>query len=463
MSVIYGLMPYLCVVQPVVVARHRFTSAYEGGWPRRNAEAVKLHKLLEMFHDGSGQQIRACTWFILRHPKAVPTREGLIGHHRLISAVQFALLDSEGRESTLTAEQVDVWLFQHLYDSSLPDLHETYWQTAGTFQAALGVVPERDKFYPREPQLVPRRVMNMWPVTQLLQALLPPTARLGRLSDERRRILDSLPFFILGCSAGYTADIRARLVNFVTAFEVLFNLGRFRRDKAGPFARCVVECLTPALNRCAAVDSKKLLRRLSTFCRGLYELRNAIVHEGETRLEKFLFRGRPDEQPFLGYVWKARQLFVACVRARLGLLDSIDLAVVLDQLVSNEERLRRAHEAFGRGDAEEGISLVTDLRSYLTPEPLDLILAVWRDLVDLYIGRVAGSPEALPAPIVESLQDHQNLSYHSSVFHRVWGLLRQADSDTVISDRTFVTFAMTHFAEYARYALSVRHTWWTRR
>jgi hypothetical protein len=463
MGVIYGLIPYFCVPRPLVAAGHHFTSVHEADWPRRNGEAVKLHNLMEMFHDGSGKQVRECTWFILRHPKAVPTEEGLIAHHRLISALQFALLDSEGRESTLTAEQADVWLFQHLYDSSLPDLHETYWQTAGTFHAALDVVPERHRFYPREPQLVPRRVMNMGPLIELLHALLPPTARLGRLSRERRRLLDSLPFFVLGCSAGYTVDIRARLVNFVTGFEVLFNLGRFRRDKAGQFVRCVLECLAPPLHRFPGADSRTLLKRLRTFCRGLYDLRSAIVHEGESRLEEFLFRGRPGEQPFLGYVWKARQLFVACVRARLGLLDSIDLAVVLDQLVSNEERLRRAHEAFGRGDGEEGISLVTDLRSYLTPEPLDLILAVWRDLVDLYVARVAGSAEALPAVIVESLQEHQSLSYHSTVFHRVWELLREADTDIVSTDRTFVTFAMSHFAGYARYALSVRHTWPARR
>ena len=333
---------------------------------------------------GRASGFRECTWFILRHPKAMRTEEGLIAHQRLISAVQFALLDSEGRESTLTAEQVDTWLFQHQYDSSFPGLHETYWQTAGTFQAALPVVPERDKFYPRQPQLVPRRVVNMGPLIELLQALLPPTARLGRLSRERRRLLDSLPFFILGVFGrvygrhkGTACQLRDRVRGSVQSF------GRFRRDKAGQFVRCVFECLAPPLNRFPGVDSRRLLRRLRTFCRGLYDLRSAIVHEGESRLEEFLFRGRPDEQPFLGYVWKARQLFAACVRARLGLLNPLDLAVVLDQLVSNEERLRRAHEAFGQGKADEALSLVTELRSYQTPEPIDLILAVWRDLCGL--------------------------------------------------------------------------------
>jgi hypothetical protein len=462
MGVIYGLIPYLCVLKPLAVAGHRFSPTHEAEWPRRDAEARNLDKLLEMFHDGGGRQIKECTRLILRHAEASATEEGLIGHHRLISAVQFALLDSEGRDSTLTAEQVDVWLFQHLYDSSLPDLHETYWQTAGTFRAALPVVPERDKFYPREPQLVPRRVMNMGPVIDLLQALLPPTARLGRLPDERRRILDSLPFFIMGCSASHTVDIRLRLVQLVTAFEILLDLGE-ERQKSAPFVARVLDWLAASWSGWPPSDIEARLDRLIVFCGGLYKLRNAIVHEGETRLEKFLFRGRPDEQPFLGYVWKARQLFVACVRARLGLLDPVDLAVVLDQLVSNEERLRRAHEAFRRGDPEKGISLVTDLRSYLTPEPLDLILAVWRDLVDLYVARVAGSAEALPAVIVESLQEHQSLSYHSTVFHRVWELLREADTDIVSTDRTFVTFAMSHFAGYARYALSVRHTWPARR
>jgi hypothetical protein len=459
MGVIYGLIPYFCVLKPLVAAGHRFTSVHEADWPRRNAEAVKLHKLMEMFYDGSGKRIRECTWFILRHPKGMRTEEGLIAHQRLISAVQFALLDSEGRESTLTAERVDTWLFEHLYDSSFPGLHETYWQTAGMFRAALPVVPERDKFYPRQPQLVPRRVVNMGPVIQLLHALLPPTARLGRLSCERRRLLDSLPFFIMGCSASHTVDIRVRIVNLVTAFEILLSLGQFRRDKAGPFGRRLAQCVRPAFDGFAYPDRARMVRRLRAFCQELYRLRDAIVHEGETRVERFLFRARPDEQPFLGYVWKARQLFVASVRARLGLLNPVDLAVVLDQLVSNEERLRRAHEAFGQGKADEALSLVTELRSYQTPEPLDLILAVWRDLVDLYIARVVGSPQALPAPIVESLQDHQDLSYHSSVFHRVWELLRPDYTDIVIAERTFVTFAMSHFAEYARYALSVRHTW----
>ena len=463
MGVIYGLIPYFCLLKPLVAAGHRFTSVHEADWPRRNAEALKLHKLMEMFHDGSGKQIRECTWFILRHPKAMRTEEGLIAHQRLIAAVQFALLDSEGRESTLTAEQVDTWLFQHLYDSSFPGLHETYWQTAGTLRAALPVVPERDKFYPRQPQLVSRRVVNMGPVIELLHALLPPTARLGRLSDERGRILDSLPFFVMGCSASHTVDIRVRIVNLVTAFEILLSLGQFRRDKAGPFGRRVAQWVRPAFDGFAYRDSERMLRRLKAFCQELYRLRDAIVHEGETRLERFLFRARPDEQPFLGYVWKARQLFVACVRARLGLLNPVDLVVVLDQLVSNEERLRRAHEAFGRADVDKGISLVTGLRSYQTPEPLDLILAVWRDLVDLYIARVVGSLEALPPAIAESLQDHDSLSYHSTVFHRVWELLRPPDAHIPIAESTFITFAMSHFAEYARYALSVLHMWSLRR
>lgn len=458
MGVIYGLIPYLCVLQPLVVAGHRFTSLHEAGWPGRHTEAVKLHNLLEMFDDGAGREIGECTWFILRHPKATPTEEGLLAHRRLISAVQFALLDSEGRDSTLTAEQADVWLFEHLYDSSFPGLRETYWQTAGAFHAALPVVPERDKFYPREPQLVPRRVVNMNPVVDLLERLLPRTARLARLSQERRRILDSLPFFIAGCSSSHIADIRVRLVNLVTAFGILLNLAEFPRQKSVPFVARVIDWLAPAWGGWTPSDLEAMLGRLMTFCTGLYKLRNAIVHEGESRVERLLFRGRPDEQPFIGYVWKARQLFVACVRARLGILDPVDLTLVLDQLISNEERLRQANEAFRRGDIDRGLSLVTGLRSYLTPEPLDLILAVWRQLVDLYAARVVGSREALPPPIVESLQQHESLSYHSSVFHRVWEHFKRPATEIVISDATFITFAMSHIAEYARYALSVRHT-----
>lgn len=456
MGVIYGLMPYLCVLEPLVVAGTRFTSAYEGLWPKRENEKVKLQKLLGIFHNGRGQQIHACTWFILRRQEARITEEVLLGYHRLISAVQFALLESEGWDSGLTAEQANVWLFQQGYASPALD-EQGWWQTVTTFHAGLDVFPQHDKFYPRQPQLAPRHVTDITRVRELLARLLPPTARLGHLSQERRRILDSLPFFILGCSSPHTVDIRARTVNLVTAFEILLNLGESRRHKQGPFVKRVVELLRPAFAPWAPHDVKVKLRRLGKFCHDLYLLRDAIVHEGETRFEKLLFRGRPDEQPYIGYVWKARQIFVACVRAKLGILDPVELALILEHLVSNEDRLRRAQQAFAQEDVDTALSLVTELRQYSTREPAELILDVWKQLVGVYVARVVGSVEALPAEVAETLQQHPSLLYHSSVFRRVASVLPAPGTVIVFDEKTLITFAMRHFAEYAGYALSLPH------
>ncbi|MGB6836120.1 MAG: hypothetical protein WBF66_00265 [Dehalococcoidia bacterium] len=360
----------------------------------------------------------------------------------------------------MSAEQADVWLFHHLYDYlylyDLPAGHkETWWQTAGTFHAPLTVVSQRDKFFPREPQLALRHVNDMGRVRGLLEHLLPPTARLDRLSEHRRRILDSLPFFILSCSSGYTVDIRARLVNLVTAFEILLNLGESKWQKRDPFVARVVEWLAPVFGGWQPHDMETMLERLMTFCESLYRLRNAILHEGETRVEKLLFRGRADEQPFIGYVWKARQIFVACVRAKLGMLDPFDLWSILEQLVSNEDRLSRARQAFDRGDVNTGVSLISDLRHYPTPEPVELILDVWKRLVHVYVDRVAGSVKALPPEVAETLQQHRSLLYHSSVFRRAWERLRAMHALAQIDQKTPITSATIHFADYAGYALSL--------
>ena len=209
-----------------------------------------------------------CTWFISSSPEGHAHRSG---SDRPSEAYLRRAVRTLGQRGSRV--HADRGASGHLAISAsvrllVSGLYETYWQTACTFQAALPVVPERDKFYPRQPQLVPRRFVNMGASHRDVAGLCcRPTARLGRLSRERKRLLDSFPFFtqavfgrVYSRHKGTACQLR------VPRSWFLFYLSAASAGtKPGSSFTVLSSAWPPPMNPYPGVDSRRLLRRLRTF------------------------------------------------------------------------------------------------------------------------------------------------------------------------------------------------------
>lgn len=456
---LYGIIPYVLLEKPLIAAGVPFESHYDG--PRAIQQEFDIERFKELnraFIDELGHHSTISTWFLIEVDDSATRASVDLAYSRLLAAAQFALLDSGGYRDQPDSERVDAYLFELVH--KLPAPEEGYlWRTHSPFRRQMYLWPLKDALFPRAPNVRFDFLHGHLRASEILQRLVPPDASFLDLAQPDNKLLDSLSFFVQSCSSAELTDIRARILLLATAFEVLFDLSTAKTGKAAKLVNAVSECLGATFSQWKPRDINRQMKDLRKFSQDFYKLRSDIAHEGETDPEEFLFRAKGAKGGFVGFLWKARQLYVECVRAKLGILENVELALILADLVHNEDRLRRIRSGLETKNPDrvhEALALCSELQQYPSGERFEDILGAWRALVEFYRGELEPRGKALPADIRQSLQE--------GAPSRLWNLfLRISESlrprlPIVVDDYSmFVTeHAMSQFADYAHYAALLR-------
>ena len=374
----YGILPYVLLEDSFDVGGVHFRSHHkEKTSPWSEEDTSKFIELNRLFADERNGRSKISTWFLIEAEEVPPSFQ--LAYHRLISAVQFAILDEGGLREQPAAETVDAWLFAE--ETNVPDTDFHFWQTVGPFSRSMHVSGGSTTFHPRAPHIRFDFARGRDRILETASGLAGD--EFAALGEGAWPTLDSLPFFLDGCRSPDVSDIRISLVSLVTAFEVLFEI-TVRRGKGVKLANHIEQLLRPSFGKWAPTDAKQMFKNLRKFVEDMYGARSDILHEGETDSAKLLFLSKKSTNPFVGFLWKGRQLFVACLRARLDILDHVELALILKDLVSNEDRLHRIVEGLGTGDldrAKEALHLCSELQAYPSPESNQLVIEAWAELV----------------------------------------------------------------------------------
>ena len=456
---LYGIIPYVLLEEPLIAAGVPFESHYDG--PRAIQEEFDIERFKELnraFIDELGRHSAISTWFLIEVDDSATQASVDLAYSRLLAAVQFALLDSSGYREQPDSERVDAYLFEVEY--RIPDAEEGHlWRTRGLFTRQMHMWPAKRVLYPRAPNVRFDFVHGHLRASETLQRLVSPDASFLDLASPDNKLPDSLAFFVQSCSSPEVSDIRVRIALLASAFEILFGLSALGKRKRDRLAEEVRRCLEPCFSAWTPRDMARQMNNLTKLCLDFYDLRSAILHEGETEVEKFLFKAKGAKAGFVGFFWKARQLYVACVRAKLGILDNVELALILADLVHNEDRLKRIRSGLESRDPDkvhEALALCSELQQYPSGESLETILGAWRELAKLYKNEMGSRSRKMHPFIPQSLQE-ENPTRLRNLFLAISESLRPRFPLKIGDHSMFVIeHAVSQFADYARYAVLLR-------
>ena len=456
---LYGIIPYVLLEEPLTAAGVCFESHPAGlRTVQEESDVARFNELNGMFVDELGHRSTISTWFLIEVDDSVSESSVDLAYSRLMAAVQFALLDSGGYREQPDSERVDAYLFE--VEHELPNLQEGhFWQARGHFTRRMHIWPRKRTLYPRAPNIRFDFFHEHLRASETLQKLVPPDASFLDLASPDNKLLDSLAFFVQSCSSPEVSDIRVRIALLATAFEILFGLSALGKRKRDRLAQEVKKSLKPCFSAWTPRDTARQMKNLVKFCLDFYDLRSGILHEGETDTQKFLFTSKGAKSGFVGFSWKARQLYVACVRAQLGILDEVELALILADLVHNEDRLQRIQAGLASGDPDrvrEALTLCSELQQYPSAERLDTILGAWRELAGLYSNELQSRGKTLHPFIPQSLRE-EDPSRLWKLFLGISESLRPRFPLKINDHSMFVIeHAASQFADYARYAVLLR-------
>ena len=457
---LYGIIPYVLLDEPLTAARVCFESHRAGlKVIVKDDDISRFKELNAMFVDELGHRSHVSTWFLIEMDGTTPDSDVDIAYSRLVAALQFALLESGDFREQPHAETVDAHLFEVVH--KLPEPAEGhFWHSRGLFTRSRHVWPAKDTVYPRAPNV--RFPSLLFPgsgrTAKILGKLIPAGTPFLALAAPGHSVLDSLSFFVQSCSSPETTDVRARIVLLAAAFEILLGV-KSKRGKGEKVAREVEGLLKPLFTAWQPRDMARQLRGLRKFCLDFYDLRSDILHEGSARPERLTFKAKGAREGFVGFFWKARQLYAACVHARLGILEPWELSLILADLVHNEDRLQRIQSGLASGDPDrvrKALALCSELQQYPSAERLDTILGAWRELAELYGNELQSRGKTLHPFIPQSLRE-EDPSRLWKLFLGISESLRPRFPLKINDHSMFVIeHAASQFADYARYAVLLR-------